>query len=928
MNFKRISLFVAFFVSLSAALVVAEGVDYSAWESLPVFADGRVMPLDSLARRTVKKIVGRESVELSPPESIAVKPSLLFPDGKPRKFSAAELTFSWLIAPELWREVPFLVGSNERLRTDVLRLPLINEEGGRLSRVSPTQFELCEPAGRRLEELARSQRLSRAEGRAFTISLEDEALAGLNESYSLFRDFTYNPQSDLSMNRSFLQQLMAVLSVWRRQMQPALEPWKKVESQKPMQEMIVEAESSLEELTAYLRQDRFDFGPIVKEVDRLCRSTTALADYFKTVKEKTQKADDSDRDRWASAQAMVNRLAASANELATKSVRLRATLYDSKRPIPVVPALGFSELADSRDSSGDAVAWIGLRMILLGSKSTLADYPSDSLQAVRMSWADLRVAYLDIKAADRADRVTELLDEFARSVAILARQVEPLREKALIGDERSELDLEYLAKTAYPTSAVMKDELVYNRVDPFRWSWVLTLAALAFFVLAFGKARLVCFIIGAVLLGAGQIATCWGLWLRMMISWMVPVTNMYETVLFTGAVVGLMSLWFGLLPLFKNGMSAAWAATAIPGTAEMPRLTDAQAALLGSRQWSAARIFLLTIRAVCLVGLIALLVFGSLSPKGSSIFASLFPLTSTGSFKSLSGVAVLWVVGGAIGVWTIWFFPRIIPMMLWADFLVLRDWRRHGLAGPVAKMLDSKAYLVAGAAVAGACYLVAYFTPGAIFNREVGTGMAAVLRNNFWLALHVLTITASYGAGALAWGLGNLSLGYYAFGQYRTMKIASDASGDRIIRRPPAACATLSGYIYKAIQVAVLLLAVGTITGAIWADYAWGRYWNWDPKEVWALITLLVYLAVLHGRWAGWAGSFGLAVGAVAGATSILIAWYGVNFVLSAGLHSYGFGAGGQWPVLLCVAINWLWVAVAAVRFLFESKEIQETDSP
>ena len=229
-------------------------------------------------------------------------------------------------------------------------------------------------------------------------------------------------------------------------------------------------------------------------------------------------------------------------------------------------------------------------------------------------------------------------------------------------------------------------------------------------------------------------------------------------------------------------------------------------------------------------------------------------------------------------------------MMLWTDFLVIRDWRRRGLADPVAKMLAGKAYLVAGAAVAGACYLVAYFTPGAIFNREVGTGMAAVLRNNFWLALHVLTITASYGAGALAWGLGNLSLGYYAFGRYRTMKIGA---GDRIMRRPPAACATLSGYIYKSIQVAVLLLAVGTITGAIWADYAWGRYWNWDPKEVWALITLLVYLAVLHGRWAGWAGSFGMAVGAVAGATSILIAWYGVNFVLSAGLHSYGFGAGG-----------------------------------
>ena len=72
--------------------------------------------------------------------------------------------------------------------------------------------------------------------------------------------------------------------------------------------------------------------------------------------------------------------------------------------------------------------------------------------------------------------------------------------------------------------------------------------------------------------------------------------------------------------------------------------------------------------------------------------------------------------------------------------------------------------------------------------------------------------------------------------------------------------------------MAVLLLAAGTITGAIWADYAWGRYWGWDKKEVWALVSLLVYLAVLHGRWAGWAGNFGLAVGSVLGATAIMIA--------------------------------------------------------
>ena len=53
--------------------------------------------------------------------------------------------------------------------------------------------------------------------------------------------------------------------------------------------------------------------------------------------------------------------------------------------------------------------------------------------------------------------------------------------------------------------------------------------------------------------------------------------------------------------------------------------------------------------------------------------------------------------------------------------------------------------------------------------------------------------------------------------------------------------------------------AAGTILGGVWADYSWGRFWGWDPKEVWALIALLLYLAVLHGRYAGWLKGFGFA---------------------------------------------------------------------
>jgi hypothetical protein len=112
-----------------------------------------------------------------------------------------------------------------------------------------------------------------------------------------------------------------------------------------------------------------------------------------------------------------------------------------------------------------------------------------------------------------------------------------------------------------------------------------------------------------------------------------------------------------------------------------------------------------------------------------------------------------------------------------------------------------------------------------------------------------------------------------------------------------------------------VLVATGTILGGVWADSSWGRFWGWDPKEVWALITLLVYLVPLHGRFAGWVGTFGLLVSAVVCFGSVLMAWYGVNFVLGVGLHSYGFSAGGgQGVVLLTTLVVLAVVAGAAWR--------------
>ena len=157
--------------------------------------------------------------------------------------------------------------------------------------------------------------------------------------------------------------------------------------------------------------------------------------------------------------------------------------------------------------------------------------------------------------------------------------------------------------------------------------------------------------------------------------------------------------------------------------------------------------------------------------------------------------------------------------------------------------------------------------------------LTAVLRNNMWLTIHVLTIVSSYAAFALTAALGHIALVMSLWG-----------------KRYATAQAEVQFFIYRAMQIGVLLIATGTILGGVWANYSWGRFWGWDPKETWALITLLCYIALLHGRLAGWWGGFGLAVGSVVCFLSVLMSWYGVNFILGQNgksLHSYGLSTGG-----------------------------------
>lgn len=202
--------------------------------------------------------------------------------------------------------------------------------------------------------------------------------------------------------------------------------------------------------------------------------------------------------------------------------------------------------------------------------------------------------------------------------------------------------------------------------------------------------------------------------------------------------------------------------------------------------------------------------------------------------------------------------------------------------------------LLLGGSLVGLFALIVADSAPAILDPSIQP-LEAVLRSNYWLTVHVMTITISYAAFMLAFGLGDLGLIYYVLGQEKH---------NETIQK-------LTTGVYRAMQIGVAFLTPGIILGGIWADYSWGRFWGWDPKETWALIVLLGYIVVLHARLVGWLKNFGMLASGIITFSLVIMAWYGVNFVLGAGLHSYGFGAGGVEYVSVFVMLHVLFVGYA-----------------
>ena len=148
-----------------------------------------------------------------------------------------------------------------------------------------------------------------------------------------------------------------------------------------------------------------------------------------------------------------------------------------------------------------------------------------------------------------------------------------------------------------------------------------------------------------------------------------------------------------------------------------------------------------------------------------------------------------------------------------------------------------------------------------------------------WLIAHVVTCFIGYAAFAVAGGLGLMYL-------IKRRAVQRQAHADSIVGSLPE-LRVIDDLTHRTIVFGFLWLSAGIITGAVWANEAWGTYWSWDPKETWSIITWFLYASTLHARFTrGWSGRR-IAWLAIAGFFAVFFTYFGVNFLLS-GLHSYG----------------------------------------
>lgn len=293
-------------------------------------------------------------------------------------------------------------------------------------------------------------------------------------------------------------------------------------------------------------------------------------------------------------------------------------------------------------------------------------------------------------------------------------------------------------------------------------------------------------------------------------------------------------------------------------------------------------IFKNSYRSYLLLGLILLIVY----------FVHILVQPTQKAFRRYSTVKKLVIVPliiifvyHGIGLGFRWYISGHAPWSNGYEALIFIAWVTTALGFTVAR---KNPVIIPGAAILAA--LMIFVTEMELMDPEISP-LQPVLKS-YWLKIHVAIITGSYAFLGLGAILGFMNLFLYIFRNPTNGKLVTLNINE------------LTYVSEMIITIGLFMLTIGTFLGGVWANESWGRYWGWDPKETWALVSVLVYAIILHLRYIpSLKGKFTFNVVSLWGFSSILFTFFGVNFYL-VGLHSYAQGEGlGKFP-------GWLWVLI------------------
>ncbi len=305
---------------------------------------------------------------------------------------------------------------------------------------------------------------------------------------------------------------------------------------------------------------------------------------------------------------------------------------------------------------------------------------------------------------------------------------------------------------------------------------------------------------------------------------------------------------------------------------ELPSASKTNAELLYYKLSIFERLFpfYATVGLIMLIGLIAMVIMGR--KEKSMLVKVLSVLMFAGFLFHTLGLGLRWYIAGRS------------PMSNGYESMIFISWVTV-LAGFIFSR-KSAFTLSATAVLASMTLMVAHLS---FMDPEI-TNLVPVLKS-YWLTLHVSVITGSYGF----LGLGAvLSL---------IIMILLSLSNSENISRISKTIDELTVINYKTLTLGLYFLTIGTFLGAVWANESWGKYWGWDPKETWSLITIIVYSIVIHSRYIpGMKDVYTFNLISLFAFSSVLMTYFGVNYYLS-GMHSYASGDPVPVPTFVYVAV-------------------------